>query len=308
MSLRIIFMGTPEFSVPALHTLHQAGHEIVAVYSQPPRPAGRGHKVVKSAVQQAAESLRLPVYTPETLRDEKVIAEFSAFKADVAVVSVYGLILPKAILEAPRYGCINIHASLLPRWRGAAPIHRAILAGDKETGVTIMQMAEGLDTGDMLLQDVIPITMSSTSSELYDRLSLLGSQLIYKVLQDLEKGMLEPQPQPGEGVTYAQKLTRVEGKIDWHQDAHLLERMVRALNPWPGVWFEYNGERIKVLEAEVAHLPYEGKAGQVMDELLTIACGHDALRLNRLQKAGGKPLAARDFLNGTPIILGDHLI
>lgn len=301
-------MGTPEFSVPALHALHHAGYEIVAVYSQPPRPSGRGHKVVKSAVQQAAESLNIPVYTPESLRNDDVIAEFAALKADVAVVSVYGLILPKAILEAPPYGCINIHASILPRWRGAAPIHRAILAGDKETGITIMQMAKGLDTGDMLLQDVIPITMSTTSAELFDRLSLMGSKLIYQVLQDMEKGFLEPQAQEESLVTYAEKLTREEGKIDWHEEAHLLERKVRALNPWPGVWFEYKGERIKVLEAEVAHLPMEGKPGQVLDELLTIACGQDALRLDRLQKAGGKPLSAREFLNGTPIQLGDNLI
>ncbi len=308
MSLRIIFMGTPEFSVPALHALHKAGYQIVAVYSQPPRPSGRGHKVVKGAVHQAAEELHIPVYTPVSLKNPDVIAEFKALKPDVAVVSVYGLILPVDILEAPRYGCINIHASLLPRWRGAAPIHRAILAGDKQTGVTIMQMDKGLDTGDMLLQDIVPITMTTTTSELFTRLSIMGSHLLLQVLQDMQKGNLQPQVQPEQGVTYANKLTREEGELSWFEDAHVLERKVRALNPWPGVWFSYKGERIKVLEAEVAKLTVHGKPGDVLDDLLTIACGVEALRLNRLQKSGGKVLSAREFINGNPIKLGDHLI
>ncbi len=307
MTLRIIFMGTPEFSVPALKAICRAGHDVVAVYSQPPRPAGRGQSVVKSAIHLAAEDLGIPVFTPASLRDEAVQKQFASLQADVAVVAVYGLILPKVILDAPKHGCINIHASLLPRWRGAAPIHRAILAGDKDTGITIMQMAEGLDTGDMLLQDVIPITTSTTTAELYDRLSTMGSQLILEVLRDLENDELDPQPQPTEGVTYADKLTREEGLLDWHENAVLLERKVRALNPWPGVWFEYKNERIKVLESEVAHLNTTGKPGEVLDDQLTIACSENSLRLLKVQKAGGKALLAREFLNGTPIVMGDSL-
>lgn len=308
MTLRIIFMGTPEYSVPALRSILAAGHEVVAVYSQPPRPSGRGHKLVKSAVHQIAEEYGIPVYTPVSLRNEEAQKQFASFQADVAVVVVYGLILPKAILDAPKYGCLNIHASLLPRWRGAAPIQRAMLAGDHETGVTIMQMDEGLDTGDMLLQDVIPITTSSSSSELHERIFEMGSKLILEVLHELETGDLDPQKQPAEGVSYAQKLTREEGLLSWDQSADILERKVRALNPWPGVWFEYKGERIKVLEAEVAHLPYQGKIGEVLDDALTVACGEHSLRLLKVQRAGGKPMGVRDFINGTHIKIGDMLV
>jgi methionyl-tRNA formyltransferase len=300
-------MGTPEYSVPALEAIVKAGHEVVAVYSQPPRPAGRGHKIVKSAVHETAEELGIPVYTPASLRSEEAQQQFARLQADVAVVVVYGLILPKAILSAPRYGCINIHASILPRWRGAAPIQRGILAGDKDTGVTIMQMDEGLDTGDMLMQEEIPITGSSTSEELHERVFQLGSQLILEILHDLENGELDPQPQPHEGVTYADKLGKDEGRIIWTHNADELERKVRALNPRPGVWFEYHGERIKVLEAEVAHLHIDGKAGEVLDDQLTVACGENSLRLLKVQKSGGKPVATRDFLNGTSIQIGDKL-
>jgi methionyl-tRNA formyltransferase len=301
-------MGTPDYSVPALNSIIRAGYDVVAVYSQPPRPAGRGHKVVKSAVHQAAELLGIPVYTPVSLRDQEVQKQFAAHKADVAVVVVYGLILPLEILKAPPYGCINIHASILPRWRGAAPIQRAILAGDHETGVTIMQMDEGLDTGDMLLQDVIPITTSSTSDELHERIFDMGSKLIIEVLHELESDELDPQAQPIDGVTYADKLVKDEGQIDWYESAEDIERKVRALNPKPGVWFVFAGERIKVLEAEVAHLPTIGKPGEILDDQLTVACGDESLRLLRVQKAGGRPVSTRDFLNGTHLHIGDKLV
>jgi methionyl-tRNA formyltransferase len=307
VSLRIIFMGTPQYAVPALQAICRAGHDVVAVYSQPPRPSGRGHNIVKSAVHQAAESLGIPVFTPTSLRSEDIQKEFAGLNADVAVVVVYGLMLPKAILDAPKNGCINIHASLLPRWRGAAPIQRAMLAGDKDTGVTIMKMDEGLDTGDMLLQEIIPITTSSTSEEIHDRLFDIGSELIVEVLHDLEIGALDPQSQPSDGATYAAKLTKDEGLLDWNLSADELERKIRALNPWPGVWFDYKGERIRVLEAEVAHLQVEGKVGEILDEQLTVACGKYSLRLLKVQKAGGRALQAREFLNGTPMSIGDRL-
>jgi methionyl-tRNA formyltransferase len=300
-------MGTPQYAVPALQAICRAGHDVVAVYSQPPRPSGRGHNIVKSAVHQAAESLGIPVFTPTSLRSEDIQKEFAGLNADVAVVVVYGLMLPKAILDAPKNGCINIHASLLPRWRGAAPIQRAMLAGDKDTGVTIMKMDEGLDTGDMLLQEIIPITTSSTSEEIHDRLFDIGSELIVEVLHDLEIGALDPQSQPSDGATYAAKLTKDEGLLDWNLSADELERKIRALNPWPGVWFDYKGERIRVLEAEVAHLQVEGKVGEILDEQLTVACGKYSLRLLKVQKAGGRALQAREFLNGTPMSIGDRL-
>jgi len=300
-------MGTPDYAVPALRAIVAAGHQVVAAYSQPPRPSGRGHKTVKSPVQQTAEELGIPVFTPTSLKTEEALQQFASFEADLAVVVVYGLLLPKAILEAPKYGCINIHASLLPRWRGAAPIQRAMLAGDHETGVTIMQMDEGLDTGDMLLQDVLPITTSSTSPELHERIFYMGSSLVLEVLRDIELGDIDPQPQPVEGVTYAEKLSREEGHISWSEKADDLERKVRALNPWPGVWFDYKGERIKVLESEVAHLPYDGEPGTVLDEAMTVACGENSLRLLKVQRAGGKPLPTREFLNGMPIKIGDVL-
>jgi methionyl-tRNA formyltransferase len=296
VSLRIIFMGTPQYAVPALQAICRAGHDVVAVYSQPPRPSGRGHNIVKSAVHQAAESLGIPVFTPTSLRSEDIQKEFAGLNADVAVVVVYGLMLPKAILDAPKNGCINIHASLLPRWRGAAPIQRAMLAGDKDTGVTIMKMDEGLDTGDMLLQEIIPITTSSTSEEIHDRLFDIGSELIVEVLHDLEIGALDPQSQPSDGATYAAKLTKDEGLLDWNLSADELERKIRALNPWPGVWFDYKGERIRVLEAEVAHLQVEGKVGEILDEQLTVACGKYSLRLLKVQKAGGRALQARESI------------
>lgn len=298
-------MGTPEFAVPPLEAIVGYGHEVVAVYSQPPKPAGRGYQVIKSPVHQKAEELGIPVFTPNSLKDPEAQAVFAGHQADLAVVAAYGKILPKAILEAPRFGCFNIHASLLPRWRGAAPIQRAILAGDNETGVTIMHMNEGLDTGNTLLADRILITPSTTASELHDRLSLMGASLIIDTLEDLEKGILDPQPQPEAGVTYAEKLSKDEGLFSWSEPAMEIERKIRALNPWPGVYFRLNEKNIKILEAEVAHLNLKGKPGEVLDDQLTIACGTDSLRILRLQQAGGKALSAREFLNGHKIKSGD---
>jgi methionyl-tRNA formyltransferase len=303
--LRLAFMGTPDFAMPSLRALIAAGHEIAAVYCQPPRPAGRGHRPLPSPVQQAAEAAGLPVRTPARL-DVAEAATFAALKLDIAVVAAYGLILPKPVLAAPRLGCINIHASLLPRWRGAAPIQRAILAGDRESGITIMQMEEGLDTGPMLLAEAVPIGPKTTAQQLHDQLAQLGARLVIPALDGLAQGKLRPRPQPAEGVTYAKKLRREEGALDWRRPAAELERAVRAFDPWPGAWFEHQGERIKVLAADLA----EGGAaapGTVLDDRLTIACGAGALRPTQLQRAGRAPQAADAFLRGYPIAAGSVL-
>ena len=301
--MRLVFMGSPDFSVPVLEALLAAGHEVACVYSQPPKPAGRGHKERPCPVHAFAESKGLPVRTPRSLKGPEEQAAFAALGADAAVVAAYGLILPKGILEAPRFGCLNVHASLLPRWRGAAPIQRAILAGDRESGVTIMRMDEGLDTGAMLLKESVAIGPETTASSLHDALSALGARSIIAALANL--GALDPEPQPEEGVTYARKLEREEGRIDWTRDAAFLERQVRALNPWPGVWFERAGARIKVLAAEAA--PGRGAPGLVLDDRLAVACGSGALRLTRVQKEGKGPMAAEDFLRGNPIPTGTRV-
>ena len=236
--LRLAFMGTPDFAASSLRALIDAGHEVACVYSQPPRPAGRGHQVQRSPVHVLAEERGIPVRTPKSLRNAEAQAEFAALDLDCAVVAAYGLILPQPILDAPRMGCLNIHASLLPRWRGAAPIQRAILAGDAETGVTIMQMDAGLDTGAMLLKGTVPITAETTAGSLHDALAELGAGLIVQALDGLAEGRLTAEPQPSEGVTYAAKLSRDDGRLDWSQPADFIERQVRALNPWPGVWFD----------------------------------------------------------------------
>ena len=310
--LRLAFMGTPDFAVPSLAALLAAGHDIVAVYCQPPRPAGRGNKLQLSAVQAFAESNGLLVRHPTRLRDPAAQAEFAALRLDAAVVAAYGLILPKPILAAPRLGCLNVHASLLPRWRGAAPIQRAILAGDSETGVTIMQMDEGLDTGPMLLAERVPIGPATTAAELQDVLASLGARLIVPALQQLDSGALVARPQPEEGVTYAAKLTREEGRLDWRRPAAELERAVRALNPWPGIWFEREGERIKVLAAELAAAPLgaplaDAPPGTVLDDRLAVACRTGALRLLLLQRAGRAPADASAFLRGYAIPRGTVL-
>jgi methionyl-tRNA formyltransferase len=304
--LRLAFMGTPDFAVPILEALLAAGHDVVAVYTQPPRPAGRGHREQPSPVQGAAETAGIPVHVPAKL-DAVEQEKFRAFSFDAAVVAAHGLILPKAVLIAPRLGCLNVHASLLPRWRGAAPIQRAILAGDRETGVTIMQMDEGLDTGPMLLAERVPIGPETTTATLHDALAALGARLIVRALAGRAEGTLVPRPQPAEGVIYAKKLTRDEGRLDWAKPAAELERVVRALNPAPGVWFERGGERIKVLAATLAEGRTGAEPGTVLDDALTIACGSGALRLSRLQRAGRAAVDAEAFLRGYPLPPGTRL-
>jgi methionyl-tRNA formyltransferase len=291
--------------VPILEALRAAGHAVVAVYSQPPRPAGRGHRPQPSAVQRAAEAAGIPVHTPQKL-DAGEQEKFRALGLDSAVVAAYGLLLPKAVLTVPRLGCLNVHASLLPRWRGAAPIQRAILAGDAETGVTIMEMNAGLDTGPMLLQERVPIGPETTAAILHDRLAELGARLIVSALQGRAAGTLAARAQPTEGVTYAKKLVRDEGRLDWSKPAVELERMVRALNPAPGVWFEHARERVKVLAAAI--VDNQGKSpGTVLDDALTVACSTGALRLLRLQRAGRAPMDADAFLRGYLLPLGTRL-
>jgi methionyl-tRNA formyltransferase len=303
--LRLIYMGTPDFAVPALEALIAAGHEVVCVYSQPPRRAGRGQKERPSPVHAFAESQDINVRTPKSLRDPEAQTEFAELNAGVAVVAAYGLILPPAILEAPRLGCLNIHASLLPRWRGAAPIHRAILAGDDETGVTVMQMDKGLDTGGILLSKSVPITPTTTASDLHDALAALGGPLVVQALDGLSSGILNETPQPEAGVTYAEKLSRDEGRLDWTRSAAYLARAVRAFTPWPGAWFDHDGARIKVLEAAVA----SGTAapGTVLDDALTIACSEGALRLLTVQRSGRGPVDTASFLRGYDLSAGTVL-
>jgi methionyl-tRNA formyltransferase len=297
--MNLVFMGTPDFSVPALDALAAAGHRVLAVYTQPPRPAGRGQKEQPAPVQRAAERRGIPVRTPKTLRDAGAQEEFKALRADLAVVAAYGLLLPKPVLDAPLRGCLNIHASLLPRWRGAAPIQRAIEAGDAETGITIMVMDEGLDTGPMLLKESVPIGPDTTAGALHDALAALGARLIVRALAGLESGALVPAPQPAGGVTYAKKITKDEARLDWRAPAALLARRIRAFNPFPGAWFEAKGERIRVLAAEaVAAAGRAAKPGTVLDARLAIACGAGALRPTLLQRAGKAPMAADAFLRG----------
>ncbi|MDX1710722.1 MAG: methionyl-tRNA formyltransferase [Rhodovibrionaceae bacterium] len=304
--LRLAFMGTPDFAVPCLKALAAAGHEIVCVYSQPPRPAGRGHRERPGPVHGLADSEGWPVRTPRSLKDPEEIRAFTGLQLDAAVVVAYGLLLPQPILEAPRLGCLNVHASLLPRWRGAAPIQRAILAGDDETGVSIMQMDAGLDTGPVLLQERVRITAETTAQDLHDKLAELGARLIVEALDGLDAGRLAPSPQTEEGATYAAKLERSEGRLDWSQSAEDLERRVRALTPWPGAWFETGGERIKVLAASVVAGP-RAAPGTLVDESFTVACGRDALRLERVQRAGKAPADGAAFLRGFALAPGEVL-
>lgn len=300
--MRIIFMGTPDFAVPALRALHGAGHEIACVYTQPPRAAGRGKKLTPSPVQRAAEELGLEVRAPVSLKGAEAQAAFAALKADVAVVAAYGLILPQAVLDAPRHGCLNIHASLLPRWRGAAPIHRAIAAGDEMTGVTIMQMEAGLDTGAMLHKVEMAVGRKTTG-ELTSELADLGAAAMVEVLAHLAD--FPPEPQDDAAALYAPKIDKAEARIDWSADAAVIERMVRALAPFPGAWFEIGAERVKLLLAEVAQ--GTGAAGEVLDDSLTIACGVGALRPLRLQPAGKPAMDLAAFLNGRKVAAGTQL-
>jgi methionyl-tRNA formyltransferase len=305
MPLRLAFMGTPEFAVPALRAIVSAGHEVAAVYCQPPRPSGRGQKERPSAVQAAAEALSLPVRTPASLRKPEAQAAFAALDLDIAVVAAYGLILPKPILDAPRLGCLNIHASLLPRWRGAAPIQRALMAGDAATGITIMQMGEGLDTGPILLQESVPILDSLTAATLHDLLADCGARLILEALDAAEAGTLEPRPQPEDGVTYAKKIEPADARIHWGEDAVAIERKIRAFAPRPGAWFEIDGTRVKVLGAGV--VSGVGEPGTVLDGHLTVACGDGAIKLLHLQREGKRALDSEAFLRGTPVAKGTRL-
>lgn len=310
MPLRIIFMGTPDFSVPVLKALHAAGHEIVAVYSQPPRPAGRrGLELKASPVHEAAEALGIEVRTPVNFKAEEDREAFRALNADVAVVVAYGLLLPKAILEGTRLGCYNGHASLLPRWRGAAPIQRAIMAGDAETGMMVMKMDVGLDTGPVALTARVAIGETMTAGELHDALSEAGAALMVEAMGKLEASDLPLTPQPEDGVVYAAKISKEETHIDFSKPARDVHNHIRGLSPFPGAWFEAEVggklERIKVLASALAE--GEGDTGTVIGEDATIACGSGAVRLVRLQKAGGKPLEVKEFLRGTPLPLGLRL-
>ncbi|MEJ6479562.1 MAG: methionyl-tRNA formyltransferase [Octadecabacter sp.] len=291
--MRIIFMGTPDFSVTVLDALVAAGHEICAVYSQPPRPAGRGKKDRPSPVQARAEALGLMARHPVSLKDDAAQAEFAAIDADLAVVVAYGLILPQAVLDAPKLGCLNIHASLLPRWRGAAPIHRAIMAGESETGVCIMQMEAGLDTGPVLLRDALAIGETETTGALHDRLSALGADLIVRAITQIDT--LVPQVQPEGGVTYAAKIDKAEARVDWSKSAVDVDRLIRGLSPFPGAWCDVGGERVKLLGSHLA--AGQGAAGQVL-EGFTVACGRSAVAITRIQRAGKKPMESVDALRG----------
>lgn len=294
---RIAFMGTPDFAAQILKSL-KAAYDIVAVYSQPPRPVGRGYKVSPSPVHKLALSLAIPVFTPRSLKTEEVQSQWKSLNLDLAIVAAYGLILPKPILEAPRWGCLNVHASLLPRWRGAAPIQRAILNGDTHTGVTIMKMDEGLDTGDILLMKEMPISDITTSIQLQESLSHMGAEALMEVLPLYLSGTLQPVPQPQLGITYAEKLSKKEGQLDWSLPASFLERKIRALNPWPGTWFDIGTDRIKVLDARVVPLSSPYTPGTILDDQLTIACSEDALQLLLVQKVGKSPLSVDAFLRG----------
>jgi methionyl-tRNA formyltransferase len=300
--MRIVFMGTPAFAVPTLLALHEAGHVIPAAYTQPPRPSGRGKQLQTSPVHQAAEALGIPVCHPDTLRDMEAQANFLALEPEVAVVAAYGLMLPQPILDGPAKGCLNVHASLLPRWRGAAPIQRAILAGDSMTGVTIMRMERGLDTGPMLASARVPVE-DKASGELHAELAEIGARLMVDTLAQLDQ--LKPEPQPELGATYADKIDKAEARVDWSKPAELIEREVRAFAPFPGAWFEIDGERIKLLKASV--IGVNGADGTVLDEELTVACGQAALRPVTLQRAGRPAMSAAEFLRGKAVPMGTVL-
>lgn len=301
--MRLAFMGTPEFAVPSLDALVAAGHELVAVYTQPPRPANRGKKLTPSAVQTRAEELGLPVRSPLSLRTAEEQAEFAALDLDAAIVAAYGLILPQAVLDAPKFGCLNVHGSLLPRWRGAAPVQRAILAGDRTTGVMVMQMEAGLDTGPVRATTEIEIG-SKTTGELTAELAELGAELMVIVLQDMAAHPAIAQS--GEGITYAAKIDKAETRLDFLQPAEVVERQIRAFNPAPGAWFEYEGERYRILEAQI--IPAQPQtAGEVLDDCLTIACGTDAIRPTLIQRAGKPAMPTADLLRGKPITQGTML-
>jgi len=307
MPLRLIFMGTPDFAVPTLSALADHGHEIAAVYTRAPKPGGRrGLALQPTPVEQEARRRGIAVLTPKTLRTDEALAEFRAHGADAAVVVAYGMILPQAILDAPRLGCYNLHASLLPRWRGAAPINRAIMAGDAESGVMVMKMDVGLDTGDFAMTERLPITDTMTASDLHDRLAPLGAELMVRAMAALERGRLTLTKQAEDGITYAAKIEKAEARIDWTKPAHAVLRHIHGLSPFPGAWSEAQVEgeavRVKILRCILA----DGAAapGAVLDDHLTIACGEGAIRIIELQRAGKAPMHAADFLRGTPLKRG----
>ena len=302
--LRVAFMGSPDFAVAALQAVAQA-HDVVMVYAQPPRPAGRGKREQPTAVQRAAETLGLPVRTPVTLKTAEAQAAFAALDLDVAVVAAYGLILPQAILDAPRHGCLNIHPSLLPRWRGAAPLNRAIMAGDATTGVCIMRMEAGLDTGPWLIREETPIGAQETAGELQARLAARGAALMTQALVQIAEGSAQETPQPDQGVTYATKIDKAEARIDWSRSARDLDAHIRGLSPFPGAWCDVHGERLKVLLA--APTAGAGRPGEALDDALTIACGDGALRILRAQRAGKGPMEAEALLRGFSIPKGAQL-
>jgi methionyl-tRNA formyltransferase len=300
MPLRLIFMGTPDFSVPTLLELVAHGHEIVAVYTRAPKPGGRrGLQLQPTPVEEAARKLGVPVLTPKTLKTAEALEEFRAFDADAAVVVAYGMILPQAILDAPKLGCYNLHASLLPRWRGAAPINRAIMAGDAESGVMVMKMDVGLDTGDVAMAERLAITDNMTAVDLHDRLSRLGADLMVRAMAALARGGLQLKKQPEDGVTYAAKIDKAEARIDWSRPARAVLRHIHGLSPFPGAWAELESARVKILRCELAK--GSGAPGEVLDDQLTIACGEGAIRIIELQREGKGRMQAADFLRGVPL-------
>lgn len=309
--MRVVFMGTPDFSVPTLMEIIAQGHEVVAVYSQPPRKAGRGMELKKSPVHEKAEQFGLPVFTPTNFKDEAYIDAFAAHDADVAVVVAYGLLLPRAVLDAPQNGCLNLHASLLPRWRGAAPINRAIMAGDQETGIMVMQMEEGLDTGPVAMVERLAITANMTAGELHDQLMVLGSDLMVRALGGIERGGLSGQQQADKGIEYAHKLSKDETRIDWSKPAQDVHNHIRGLSPFPGAWCEFTigdkQHRLKVLKSTMID-GLDGSAGTVLDDELTIACGTGAIRLVSVQRSGKGVMDAAEFLRGNALTKGAALI
>jgi methionyl-tRNA formyltransferase len=313
VALRLAFMGTPDFAVPTLAELIAQGHDIAAVYSQPPRPKGRGMALEPGPVHKFAQSAKLPVCTPLSLKDEEEQAAFAALELDAAIVVAYGLLLPKPILEAPMLGCFNLHGSLLPRWRGAAPIQRAVMAGDAETGVMVMRMDEGLDTGPVLMAERVRIGRK-TSGELSAELSRLGADLMVRALGALERGGIAPQPQPEEGVTYAKKISKEEARIDWRRSAHEIDCQIRGLSPFPGAFTQANDERLKILYAEpvsvdslMAASGGGGQPGTLLDDAMTVACGDGALRLIKVQRAGKSVMSAAELLKGFALARGTQL-
>jgi methionyl-tRNA formyltransferase len=303
MPLRLIFMGTPDFAVPTLLALVGHGHDVVAVYTRAPKPAGRGMKLQPTPVEQQARRLGIAVLTPKTLRTPEAEAELRGFEADAAVVVAYGMILPQAILDAPKLGCFNLHGSLLPRWRGAAPINRAIMAGDTESGVMVMKMDAGLDTGDVAMAERIATTDAMTAADLHDALAPLGADLMVRAIGALERGRLQLTPQSADGVTYAAKIDKAEARIDWNQPARAVLRHIHGLSPFPGAWCEMPIEgaavRIKILRCELA--AGSGAPGELLDDRLTIGCGDGAIRVLQLQRAGKQPMQADEFLRGTAL-------